>query len=125
MERARRRMMAAVPEATVVITNPTHYAVALRYEPERMAAPRLVAKGADTLARRIREVARAHGVPLIENPPLARTYCGGRSRRRDPAGPLPGRGRDHRSRDAAAARSLSHPDTPPPPRHNRSFIRHR
>jgi len=73
MERARRRMMAAVPNATVVITNPTHYAVALLYEPARMAAPRVVAKGADTLARRIREVARAHRVPLIENPPLART----------------------------------------------------
>jgi flagellar biosynthetic protein FlhB len=72
MERARRRMMAAVPEATVVITNPTHVAVALRYEPPAMAAPRLVAKGIGPLAERIREVARAHGVPLVENPPLAR-----------------------------------------------------
>jgi flagellar biosynthetic protein FlhB len=72
MERARRRMMAAVPSATVVITNPTHIAVALQYEPPAMAAPKLVAKGSGPLAERIREVARAHGVPLVENPPLAR-----------------------------------------------------
>lgn len=72
MERARRRMMAEVPKATVVVTNPTHVAVALRYEPARMRAPVLVAKGADRIALRIREVARAHRVPLVENPPLAR-----------------------------------------------------
>jgi flagellar biosynthesis protein FlhB len=72
MERARRRMMAAVPSATVVITNPTHIAVALRYDPPAMAAPKLVAKGIGPLAARIREVARAHGIPLVENPPLAR-----------------------------------------------------
>ena len=64
-------MMAAVPSATVVITNPTHVAVALRYEPP-MAAPRLVAKGAGPLAERIRALARAHRVPVVENPPLAR-----------------------------------------------------
>ncbi len=71
-ERARRRMMAAVPEATVVITNPTHFAVALKYEAGKMAAPICVAKGIDALALRIREVAAKHEVPVIENPPLAR-----------------------------------------------------
>jgi flagellar biosynthetic protein FlhB len=71
-DRARRRMMAAVPTATVVITNPTHYAIAFRYEMETMAAPIAVAKGTDLVAQRIRELARANGVPLVENPPLAR-----------------------------------------------------
>ena len=71
MERSRRRMMAAVPEATVVITNPTHFAVALKYDSE-MAAPQCVAKGADAIAFRIRELAKQHDVPIIENPPLAR-----------------------------------------------------
>jgi len=73
MERARRRMMAEVPKATVVVTNPIHLAVALRYEAPSMAAPRVVAKGQGALAERIRAVARDHGVPVIENPPLART----------------------------------------------------
>lgn len=72
VQRARRRMMAAVPKATVVITNPTHYAVALAYDRARNAAPRVVAKGADEVAARIREVARANAVPLVANPPLAR-----------------------------------------------------
>ena len=72
MERARRRMMAAVPEADVVITNPTHYAVALKYDPATMSAPRVTAKGVDHLARRIRELAEEHRVPVVENPPLAR-----------------------------------------------------
>ncbi len=71
-ERAQRRMMAAVPKADVVITNPTHYAVALEYKMEAMAAPKVVAKGVDHLARRIREVAAEHDVPVVENPPLAR-----------------------------------------------------
>ena len=71
-ERARQRMMAEVPNADVVITNPTHFAVALSYDPLNNAAPRLVAKGVDELARRIREVAAEHDVPLVENPPLAR-----------------------------------------------------
>lgn len=69
--RARRRMMAAVPKATVVVTNPTHYAVALAYAAGQ-GAPRLVAKGVDELAARIRSVAEANGVPLVANPPLAR-----------------------------------------------------
>jgi flagellar biosynthetic protein FlhB len=71
-ERAKRRMIAAVPEATVVIVNPTHFAVALKYVSGKMAAPVCVAKGVDALALRIREVAEDHGVPVVENPPLAR-----------------------------------------------------
>jgi len=71
-ERARKRMMAAVPEATVVITNPTHYAVALKYESGKTPAPICVAKGVDALALRIRAVAEEHEIPVIENPPLAR-----------------------------------------------------
>ena len=71
-ERARRRMMADVPKATVVITNPTHFAVALRYESDEMMVPRTVAKGADLIAFRIRDVAEANDVPVVENPPLAR-----------------------------------------------------
>jgi flagellar biosynthetic protein FlhB len=72
MARARRRMLAAVPKATVVITNPTHYAVALVYDRAKHAAPRVVAKGVDTLAARIREVAAENRVPVVANPPLAR-----------------------------------------------------
>ena len=71
-QRARRRMLAAVPKAAVVVTNPTHYAVALAYDRGRNAAPRVVAKGVDSMAERIREVARQHAVPLVPNPPLAR-----------------------------------------------------
>lgn len=71
-ERARQRMMAAVPKATVVITNPTHFAVALGYEMTTMAAPKVVAKGVDDVALRIRTLAQSHGVPVVENPPLAR-----------------------------------------------------
>lgn len=70
--RARQRMMAAVPRATVVVTNPTHYAIALTYERGRPAAPRVVAKGVDEVAARIREVAKDNRVPLVVNPPLAR-----------------------------------------------------
>ena len=80
MERARKRMMAAVPTADVVISNPTHYAVALCYDEAEMAAPRVVAKGCDLIALRIREVAEAHRVPIIENPPLA-PGAGGRTSR--------------------------------------------
>ena len=72
LERAKKRMIAAVPEATVIITNPTHYAIALKYESGKMAAPVCVAKGVDALALRIREVAKEHNVPIVENPPLAR-----------------------------------------------------
>jgi len=71
-ERSSRRMMAAVPDATVVITNPTHFAVALSYESGTMAAPVCVAKGVDAIALRIRETAKEHKVPIVENPPLAR-----------------------------------------------------
>jgi flagellar biosynthetic protein FlhB len=70
--RMKKRMMAAVPESTVVITNPTHFAIALKYE-RGMNAPLCVAKGKDLIALRMREVATEHGVPVVENPPLART----------------------------------------------------
>lgn len=69
--RMRKRMMAAVPSASVVITNPTHFAVALKYE-RGMGAPVCVAKGADAIALRIREIAKENDVPIVENPPLAR-----------------------------------------------------
>ncbi len=72
MARGRRRMMAAVPKAAVVVTNPTHYAVALAYERGRPGAPRVVAKGMNAVAVRIREIARDSGVPIVPNPPLAR-----------------------------------------------------
>lgn len=69
---AYKRMMQDVPRADVVVTNPTHLAVAIRYEAERMAAPRVVAKGADLIAQRIRALAEEHGIPLVEDKPLAR-----------------------------------------------------
>ncbi|MFM7346552.1 MAG: flagellar biosynthesis protein FlhB [Tagaea sp.] len=72
MERARKRMMAEVPKATVVVTNPTHFAVALRYDEGKSPAPVCVAKGVDLVALRIRELARDADVPIVENPPLAR-----------------------------------------------------
>jgi len=71
-ERAQQRMMASVPEADVVITNPTHYAIALKYKMNDMQAPRLIAKGVDSLAFRIREVAEENDIAIVENPPLAR-----------------------------------------------------
>jgi flagellar biosynthesis protein FlhB len=72
VQRARQRMMAAVPKADVVVTNPTHYACALKYEAETMNAPVLVAKGKNLVALRIREIAEESDVPIVENPPLAR-----------------------------------------------------
>ncbi len=71
-ETANRRMLEDIPIASVVVTNPTHYAVALRYDADKMGAPVVVAKGADLIALKIREVANAHGVPIFEAPPLAR-----------------------------------------------------
>lgn len=71
-EVARRRMMSEVPKADVVVTNPTHFAVALAWDERSMRAPRVVAKGSDLVAGRIREIAREHGVPVLEAPPLAR-----------------------------------------------------
>ena len=76
-ERARRRMMAAVPGATVVVANPTHFAVALKYELDAMAAPLVVAKGADNVALRIRAVAEENEVPVFESPPLAQALYAG------------------------------------------------
>ncbi len=72
-EMARRRMMDKVPEASVVITNPTHLAVALKFDADSMAAPKVVAKGAGHLAERIKDIAAAHHVPVVEQKPLART----------------------------------------------------
>ena len=71
-EASRRRMMQALPEADVVITNPTHYAVALKYDSELYAAPIVLAKGADYLAARIKEEAREYHIEIYENKPLAR-----------------------------------------------------
>ena len=70
--RSRQRMMAKVPTATVVITNPTHYAIALVYDRATNPAPRIVAKGVDEMAARIRQIALDNRVPLVSNPPLAR-----------------------------------------------------
>lgn len=73
MEMAQRRMMQDVPQADVVITNPTHYSVALRYKPEEDAAPILLAKGNDQIALKIREIAKEHDIEIVEAPPLARS----------------------------------------------------
>lgn len=69
---ARKRMMASVPEADVVITNPTHYAVALKYDNKKDSAPKITAKGVDFIALKIKEIAQENDIPIIENPPLAR-----------------------------------------------------
>ena len=71
-EQSRRRMMARLKDADVIVTNPTHFAVALEYKPESMAAPRVVAKGQDLLAQRIKELGREYDIPTVENVPLAR-----------------------------------------------------
>lgn len=73
----RRNIMNEVPNATVIITNPTHYAVALKYDHETMDAPILVAKGLDLMAMRIREIGRNNHIPIVENPPLARALYKG------------------------------------------------
>ncbi len=72
---AQKRMMAEVPKADVVVTNPTHVAVALRYDREKMAAPEVVAKGYDEVAQRIKAIAAEHGIPMVENVPLARALA--------------------------------------------------
>jgi flagellar biosynthetic protein FlhB len=72
IQRSRQRMLANVPKASVVVVNPTHYAVALRYVPDETPAPVCLAKGVDAVAQRIREVAEEHDVPIVEEPPLAR-----------------------------------------------------
>jgi flagellar biosynthetic protein FlhB len=73
VEKARKRMMAQVPKADVVVTNPTHYAIALQYDAKRMTAPMVLAKGVDRVAERIREIAAENNIPMVSNPPLART----------------------------------------------------
>ena len=104
--RMRKRMMAAVPKASVIITNPTHYSVALSYE-RGMSAPICVAKGVDNIAFKIREVARAHDIPdRRERAAGARAVRHRRNRRRDPGGTLSrGRG-DHRLRHGSEAQPL-------------------
>lgn len=72
LERARKRMMAKVPSASVIITNPTHYAIAMEYNTEKSGAPVVVAMGVDNIALRIREIGKENNVPIVENPPLAR-----------------------------------------------------
>ncbi len=72
MEMSRRRMMDGVPDATVVITNPTHLAIALKYDSKNMQAPKVVAKGAGFIAERIKEIAKSNRIPIVENKPLAR-----------------------------------------------------
>ncbi|MCE2965740.1 MAG: EscU/YscU/HrcU family type III secretion system export apparatus switch protein, partial [Alphaproteobacteria bacterium] len=71
-ERAGKRALTKVPEASVIITNPTHYAIALKYEKGQSGAPIVLAKGVDFLAQKIRELAIEHKIPIVENPPLAR-----------------------------------------------------
>lgn len=71
-EAARKRMMSEIPKADVIVTNPTHYSVALKYEDGKMRAPRVVAKGSHLLALKIREIGQQHNIPLLEAPPLAR-----------------------------------------------------
>jgi flagellar biosynthetic protein FlhB len=71
LEMAQRRMMESIPEADVVITNPTHLAVAIKFNASEMIAPRVLAKGAGFIAERIKEIARTHDVPIVENKPLA------------------------------------------------------
>ena len=130
LERARRRMIADVPRATVVVTNPTHFAVALRYVVGETAAPEVLAKGVDTLALKIRKIAAENGIPVIENaaarPRSARRL---RRRRRDPAGALPGGGRDHllrappgRAPDARPSHTAVLAALRRPPRGKISFI---
>lgn len=84
-ETAAKRMLKEVPKATVVLVNPTHVAVALRYESKTMTAPVMVAKGADHMAEKIREIARAYGVPIVSRPELARTIFA----TVDPGEPIP------------------------------------
>lgn len=76
-DRARQRMIQEVPSATVIITNPTHFSIALKYDMQKMDAPLVIAKGVDFLALKIREVAKEHDVPIVENPPLARSLYDG------------------------------------------------
>ena len=71
-EMARKRMMAEVPKADVVVTNPTHFAVALKYDSNSMGAPTVIAKGTQLIAQRIRDIAGEHNIPVLEAPPLAR-----------------------------------------------------
>ena len=104
--RMKKRMMASVPKASVIITNPTHYAVALSYE-RGMSAPICVAKGTDLIALKIREIAKEHDIPIVENVPLARALHASRgSRRRNPGGALSCGRRGHRLRHGPQTRTF-------------------
>ena len=94
--RARRRMLAAIPKAAVVVTNPTHYAVALAYEQGQAAPPKIVAKGVDAMAARIREAAAEHGVPIVPEPAARPRPVAAGGGHRDSGGALAGGGGDHR-----------------------------
>ena len=72
MQMAQKRMMSSVPDADVIITNPTHYAVAIRYNQDKESAPKVLAKGTDFLALKIKEIAMNYNIQIVENPPLAR-----------------------------------------------------
>jgi flagellar biosynthetic protein FlhB len=87
---ARRRMMAQIPKADVVVTNPTHFAVAIQYTDGEMRAPKVIAKGVNLVAARIRELATEHNVPLLEAPPLARALYHNVDLNREIPGPLYG-----------------------------------
>ncbi len=98
MQMSRQRMLAQVPSADVIITNPTHFAIALRYGRD-VSAPKVVAKGQDLIALRIREIAAEHDIAIVENPPLARAlYKARRGRPGDPGGVLLRRRRGARVR---------------------------
>ena len=105
-QRMKKRMMAAVPKASVIITNPTHYAVALSYE-RGMPAPICVAKGIDAIALKIREIAGKHDIPIVENVRAGAGPARDRGdRRRDPGGTLSRGRRNHRLRHGAQARAF-------------------
>ena len=115
-ELARGRMMQEVPTADVIVTNPTHFAVALRYDEKRMRAPLVVAKGTDLLAAKIREIAAENNVPIIEAPPLARAlHKQRRHRPRSAGGALRRRRAGAHLRVPAARGATSAACTPPPP----------
>ena len=118
-EMAKRRMLAAVPQADLVVMNPTHYAVALKYEEGRMGAPKVVAKGADLLAMKIRDLAREHKVPVLQQPALARAlYAHTKLDQEIPAALFSAVAQVlayvYQLRAAMASRSAPHPDMPRP-----------
>ena len=113
-ELARSRMVEAVPKADLVLTNPTHYAVALKYDPTEMAAPIVIAKGQRLMAQKIKEIAAANGIPIVENPPVTRMiYKMVEVGQADSRGALPDGGRDSGIRLQAERTSRSPWSRPP------------